>query len=98
MLQVKPEDRATVDDVLSSFYFDEVREMKGMPPFTPDEQKLHETIQDFITRDNVHKFSGEEEFTKNFDEKIRPSFSQISKSRLDNVFECALLFIFDKDP
>lgn len=75
--------------------------MKEMPPFDVEHQKLNGFVQDFISRGNVHKFSGENAFKTHFETNVRSKFDVTQdywKHKLDHVLDHALFFIFEKDP
>ena len=74
MIQIKQEDRIEIDQVLQDPFFDSVKELKTRPPMEEQHVKLQNICKDFITRGNVHRFSGIEEFTQKYQAEIVTQF------------------------
>ena len=72
-----------------------------MPAFDESHKLLQSHVTDFISRCNVHKFSGQPAFESDFDQRVSQDFDLSDPywvSKLAHVREHALFFIFDKDP
>lgn len=100
MIQVKQEDRITIEEVIANSLFDQVRNDKQCPKLDENHTKMKEVITDFLKRGNVHKFSGREEFDSNF-EKIKGKFDledEYWSQKVQHMYEHALMFVFEIDP
>jgi hypothetical protein len=100
MIQVKQDDRISIDEVLNSPLLEPVKTLKTCPKLDQKHTELKEIITDFLKRGNVYKFSGKPEFDTNF-EQTRQKFDMNDSywaDKVQHMYEHALLFIFDIDP
>jgi hypothetical protein len=94
MVKVEPTQRITIEQVIESSFFDPIRSLSKCPVYKPEIVKLKKICEDFIQRGNVHKFSGREEFDRNW-EALKDTAMEV---KYTHIYRHALFFIFDIDP
>ena len=65
-LQVEPNDRPTIADILSDPYFTGIEDIEEPPALLPWQKTIREFCNDLITRQNVHQFDGKDKFMTHF--------------------------------
>jgi len=100
-----PEKRITIDDLVASEYFDEVRDLTAIPEYDELHKTMFDTCMDFKNRHNVYKYEGQEKFNMNFFEKVRPPFQKVEEKdkmwweeKLFHSYDCAMKYIYEEDP
>ena len=101
MVQVKPESRISIDEIMANGFFDSVRDLKAMPPLDELYSKLRDICDDFIKRGNVYKLEGEQSLQaklKTFEALLPEAVPDYWQRKLAHVFAQAKFFVFDIDP
>ncbi|CAI2366593.1 unnamed protein product [Moneuplotes crassus] len=70
MIQIDPSARIPLDSLLSSSYFDEVRDLTHLPEISAEEQVLVEIKKDIIKRHNVYKLDSQEVFMETIRDRV----------------------------
>jgi hypothetical protein len=66
MLRVSQEERISIEEVINSSFFDQVRDLVSAPELDESHTKLREICLDFVKRRNVYKFKGQTDFDQTY--------------------------------
>ena len=100
LLVLDPENRPSIEEVLESEYFKDVRASDALPELLAWETSLKEHLKDFIKRGNVYRFDGLSKFNEYYDENVKKALESngVDSVIIEHYRSLALLFVFDKDP
>lgn len=103
MVVPEREKRATIEEVLQSEFFAEVRNMESAPQLDEVHRRLRDICDDQIKRENVYRYEGKEKYQQYWDETVKVKFEQEENReywdvKLAHAKACGQLFVFQDDP
>ncbi len=94
MIKVDPEERPSIEELIASSYFDEVKDLTEYPmEESKSLDELWEIRNDLIKRQNVHKLEPQPEFEEQLWAKL--SDIGLSEPKIDHFTKIAMQFVFD---
>ena len=99
ILKLDPKERISLDEILNDELFDDVRDLKELPPISKDEEAITEIRKDILSRYNVYKLGTQEEFDTIVSEKFKESVSQeyydANNERINHLIKLGKNYVFD---